>query len=175
MIRRIRYGTFLSILILTLISICSNATETARKDGVLTGKATYYTTASCQSEGTSGVYTANGEHFDENAFTCAMRRRDWGSQFNVTNLANGKSVTVRLNDFGPGRGPSSKGVIIDLSPAAWIALGVTTKTGSLNVIVEPIASPHQRLDSISPPLAVAARPQRTTKRPEQRPLDLMPF
>lgn len=101
----------------------------------LEGKATYYTEESCKREGTSGVYTANGERFDEQALTCAMRSRAWGSKVKVTNLDNGLSIVVRLNDFGPGKGPSSRGVIIDLTPAGFRALGAGRK-GMLSVSVE---------------------------------------
>jgi rare lipoprotein A len=87
------------------------------------GKATYYSAKSCKAEGTSGVYTASGERFDEQALTCALPRRGFGGQYRVTNKANGKSVVCRHNDFGPGRGPRARGVVIDLSPAAYDALG----------------------------------------------------
>ncbi len=104
------------------------------------GLATYYTEESCKREGTSGVWTANGERFDENALTCAMRSRAWGSKFKVTNLANGKSIIVRLNDFGPGKKPTARGVIIDLTPAGMKALGAwdKRKAGEIKVRVEAI-------------------------------------
>lgn len=101
------------------------------------GKATYYTEESCKREGTSGVWTASGKRFDENALTCAMRNRRWGSKFKVTNLANGLSIIVTLNDFGPGKGPTARGVIIDLTPAGFKALGAGRK-GMLDVRVEEI-------------------------------------
>lgn len=87
------------------------------------GIATFYTVKSCQKEGTSGVYTASGQKYDEGKLTCALRSRDWGGQYKVTNLSNGKSVIVRHNDYGPGRGPTKRGVVIDLSPKAFDALG----------------------------------------------------
>lgn len=87
------------------------------------GIATFYTVKSCQREGTSGVYTASGERYDEGKLTCALRSRDWGGLYRVTNLANGRSVIVRHNDFGPGRKPTARGVIIDLSPKAFDMLG----------------------------------------------------
>ena len=58
-----------------------------QKDTAITGLATYYTEESCKREGTSGVYTANGEKFDEKALTCAMRSRAWGTKFKVTNVS----------------------------------------------------------------------------------------
>ena len=88
------------------------------------GLATYYTEESCKREGTSGVFTASGERFDESALTCAMRSRAWGSRFLVENLENGRSVVIRLSDFGPGRKPAARGVVIDLTPAGWQALGL---------------------------------------------------
>lgn len=114
---------------MTLLTLAVSAAE---------GAATYYTNKSCQREGTSGVYTANGEKFDESALTCAMRSRNWGSRWKVTNLDNGKSVVVRLNDYGPGKGPTARGVIIDLTPAGFRALGAKPKQGSMRVHVEEI-------------------------------------
>lgn len=101
------------------------------------GKASYYTVKSAKSEGTSGVLTASGETFDEQALTCALRRRDWGKKFLVTNKKNGLSVVVRNNDYGPGNGPTAKGVVIDLTPAGFAALGAG-KAGMLEVTVEEL-------------------------------------
>jgi len=61
-----------------------------------------------------GRKTANGETFDMNAMTAAHRTFPFGTMVRVTNLANDKSVTVRIND----RGPFIKGRIIDLSYGA---------------------------------------------------------
>ena len=58
--------------------------------------------------------TASGERFDKNAFTAAHRTLPMGTHVRVTNVKNGKSVVVRIND----RGPYSHGRIIDLSKAA---------------------------------------------------------
>lgn len=104
------------------------------------GLATYYTEESCKREGTSGVYTANGERFDEKALTCARRSRTWNATFEVTNLANGKKIIVRQNDFGPGKKPAKRGVIIDLTPAGMKALGAWDKgwKGEIKVRVEQV-------------------------------------
>ena len=99
--------------------------------------ASYYTYESCRREGTSGVWTASGERFDENDLTCAMRRRDWGTKFKVTNLANGKSVIVRLNDFGPNKRLHDNGRIIDLSKGAFQSIADLSK-GVINVRVEEV-------------------------------------
>lgn len=89
------------------------------------GMATYYTTKSCQAEGTSGVRTANGERFDEHALTCALRRRDFGKHYLVYAHETGKSIIVRHNDFGPGeQSYYEHGNIIDLTPEGMRQLGI---------------------------------------------------
>jgi rare lipoprotein A len=67
-----------------------------------------------------GKRTASGEIFNQDKFTAAHRTLPWGTRVKVTNLANGKSVEVRIND----RGPFSQGRIIDLSRAAARSLGM---------------------------------------------------
>ncbi|HVH90873.1 MAG TPA: septal ring lytic transglycosylase RlpA family protein, partial [Candidatus Acidoferrum sp.] len=57
-----------------------------------------------------GKLTASGEIFKQEKFTAAHRTLPWGSRVKVTNLANGKSVEVRIND----RGPFGKNRIIDV-------------------------------------------------------------
>jgi len=105
------------------------------------GLATYYTADSCVAEGNSGVKTASGKDYDENGMTCAMRSRKWGSKWRVTNLNTKKSIKksiiVTLTDFGPGRGPAARGVIIDLTPKAFQELG-GGKHGEIRVKVERV-------------------------------------
>ena len=48
-----------------------------------------------------GRTTANGETYDMNGLTCAHRTLPFGTRLLVTNLGNGKSVTVRVTDRGP--------------------------------------------------------------------------
>jgi rare lipoprotein A len=66
-----------------------------------------------------GRSTANGEHFDAGALTAAHRTLPMPVNVRVTNLDNGKSLIVRVND----RGPFAKGRIIDLSERAATLLG----------------------------------------------------
>jgi rare lipoprotein A len=61
-----------------------------------------------------GRTTASGEQFDMNDMTAAHKTLPFGTRVRVTNVSNGKSVTVRIND----RGPFVKGRVIDLSLAA---------------------------------------------------------
>jgi rare lipoprotein A len=67
-----------------------------------------------------GRKTASGEIYDMNAMTAAHKILPLGTWVRVTNLENGKSATVRIND----RGPFVHGRIIDLSYRAATALGV---------------------------------------------------
>ena len=73
------------------------------------GKASYYA-MKFQSR-----KTASGERFNNSAMTAAHKTLPFGTRVVVTNLKNGKTVTVRIND----RGPFVRGRIIDLSQAAF--------------------------------------------------------
>lgn len=68
----------------------------------------------------SGRKTANGEKFNPNGYTAAHRSLKFGTKVRVTNLRNGRSVIVRIND----RGPFVRGRIIDLSFGAARAVGL---------------------------------------------------
>lgn len=71
-------------------------------------------TASFYADEFNGKKTANGEIYDMNAFTAAHPSYPFNTIVKVTNLDNGKSIEVRIND----RMPDFKGRIIDLSLAA---------------------------------------------------------
>lgn len=62
----------------------------------------------------AGRRTASGDRFDPRAFTCAHRSLPIGTMLRVTNLANGRSVLVRVND----RGPFTHNRVLDVSLAA---------------------------------------------------------
>lgn len=65
--------------------------------------------------------TANGESYDQNAYTCAHKTLPFHTVLRVTLPSTGKSVDVRVND----RGPYKDGRIIDLSVAAAKKIGLT--------------------------------------------------
>lgn len=69
-----------------------------------------------------GAKTANGEYISSHAFTAAHRTLPFGSRVRVTNLRNGRTAVVRIND----RGPFVRGRVIDLTPAAAHALGFSS-------------------------------------------------
>lgn len=73
--------------------------------------------ASFYSEGTR---TASGEKFDAKQLTAAHPTLPFGTRLRVTNVANGQSVTVRVND----RGPYVPGRIVDVSYSAAETLGM---------------------------------------------------
>ncbi len=69
--------------------------------------------------GFHGRRTANGEVFDTYKLTMAHRSLPMGTNVRVTNLENGRSVVLRVND----RGPYVRGRVADLSHAAAERLG----------------------------------------------------
>lgn len=68
-----------------------------------------------------GVKTASGEASNSEKMTAAHRFLPFGTLVRVTNSQNARSVVVRIND----RGPFTRGRVIDLSPAAARALGIS--------------------------------------------------
>lgn len=79
-----------------------------------TGMASYY------GPGFHGKRTASGERFNQNANTCAHRRKAFGTYLTVTDTKTGRSIVCRVTD----RGPFVRGRIIDLSVASAKALGI---------------------------------------------------
>lgn len=77
--------------------------------------------------------TASGEVYKHNLKTAAHKKLPFGLYVKVTNIANGKSVIVKIND----RGPFVKGRIIDLSKSAFRSIG-NTSSGIINVRIEVI-------------------------------------
>ena len=77
-------------------------------------------TASYYAEDFHGKRTSNGERFNMNDYTCAHKSLPFNTILKVTNLANGKTCEVRVND----RGPFVASREIDLSKAAAVKLGM---------------------------------------------------
>jgi rare lipoprotein A len=120
-----------------------------------------------------GHRTANGEMYDGTQMTAAHRTLPMPVNVRVTNLENGRSVVVRIND----RGPYAKGRIIDLSAAAAKALDVVGngtakvrvtylgRAGMDNGLPPPIETP--------PDIAVAAKAA-PTRKVDTAALDIVP-
>ena len=77
--------------------------------------------------------TSSGERFDKRAMTAAHKTLPLGTRVKVTNLTNGKSTIVRIND----RGPFKPGRIIDLSEAAAEQISMTSH-GLARVAIEVV-------------------------------------
>ncbi|MCK9186613.1 septal ring lytic transglycosylase RlpA family protein [Candidatus Gracilibacteria bacterium] len=86
------------------------------------GKATYY------GNGADGANTASGEKLDNTSFVAAHKTLPFGTIVEVTNLATGKSIQVKIID----RGPYGHGRIIDLSMGAFESLA-DLSVGVINV------------------------------------------
>ena len=103
-----------------------------------TGVASWYGDETLRQK--DGHMTANGEAFNPNALSAAHKHLPLPTNVKVTNLQNGRSVIVRVNDRGPfpsDHNPASGRRIIDLSYAAAKQLGFHDK-GTARVRVETI-------------------------------------
>lgn len=113
------HGTLAACLMSLTLGACASGVQGerpslesgARSKAVKVGHASYYK---------SGARTANGEKFLPLGLTAAHRSWRFGTRVEVTNLANSKTVIVRIND----RGPFIRGRDIDLSLGAARRIGL---------------------------------------------------
>ena len=98
-----------------------------------TGKASIY------SQKFQGRKMANGKTFDHKANVAASKTLPLGTPAKVTNLENGKTTVVTVED----RGPYADGRIIDLSKSTASKLGISEQQGLAPVVVAPIAVPQK--------------------------------
>jgi rare lipoprotein A len=109
------FGRGLVLLVLALPLFLAPACARKREPQIALGQGrTQEGVASWYGKEFQGRPTASGERFDMHDLTAAHRTLPFGARVQVTNLENGKSVVVRIND----RGPNTKGRLIDLSYAA---------------------------------------------------------
>jgi rare lipoprotein A len=86
-----------------------------------------------------GRRTANGEIYDMNGLSAAHRTLPLGTVVNVTNMQNGRSVQLKVND----RGPFVSGRVLDLSYGAANRLGIVgAGTGRVMIDVVSLAAPR---------------------------------
>jgi rare lipoprotein A len=118
------------------------------------GLASYY------GKGLQGKETADGETFDKNDISAAHPTYPMGTRLKVTNLRNGRSINVRINDRGPVRKHRAQGVIIDLSERAARELGFR-RDGRTRVKTEVLAWGEEppRTASAQPVVASAREPR----------------
>jgi rare lipoprotein A len=115
------------------------ATRRATPRGVQTGEASWY------GKFHDGQKTASGEVYHMDRLTAAHPNLPLGTRVRVTNLNNGRSVEVRVND----RGPRIRGRIIDLSYGAAKRLGAIaagTVPVELRVVSAPGRAAERRAD-----------------------------
>jgi rare lipoprotein A len=124
----------IKLVLLSVLSMILAACSTApgninnqQRDVAEQGKASFY------ADKYHGRLTASGERFSQQAATAAHLKLPFGTRVNVTNIANNKSVVVRIND----RGPYIRGRIIDLSKAMFKKIA-DPKVGVIDVSVTVI-------------------------------------
>jgi rare lipoprotein A len=117
-----------------------------------TGKASWY------GEEPADRKMANGRRMDPDANEAASKTLPLGSTAKVTNLENGRSATVTIED----RGPFVGGRVVDASPHVAQELAIK-KQGVMPVVVKPITVPQPN-GGVKPGAGVAgASPQETDK------------
>jgi len=123
-----------------------------------------------------GRLTSNREVYDMYAFTAAHKTLPLPSFARVTNLDNGESVIVRVND----RGPFHDGRVIDLSYAAAVRLGITQRgTGRVEVrALTPVddlpRQPRDRAIAATPAPAAPSRMDQLVERLPATPVAVVP-
>jgi rare lipoprotein A len=113
------------------VSVTSQAFSADGRDR-LSGIASVY-------DRSSGAETGSGEPTCQEALTAAHRSLPFGTVVRITNRQNGQIALVRIND----RGPFVRGRVIDLSPAADRALGMSGLTEVLLEVVSRITTTNQ--------------------------------
>lgn len=113
------------------ISLSDTVTALGMTSKADTGQASFYAAEF------HGKKTSSGERYDMDDLTCAHRWLPFGTRLRVTNISNGKSVVVRVND----RGPWKHKRIIDVSKAAAKELDmVRSGTAKVEVRLEEPAT-----------------------------------
>ena len=123
--------TLVALLLLVVMAGCSIAPKSGPGGKWVghreTGQASYYADKFQNSQ------TASGERYKAGRKTAAHRTLPFGSKVKVTNVRNGKSVVVRIND----RGPFVRGRVIDLSRSSFASIG-NVSDGLLKVRIEVV-------------------------------------
>lgn len=125
---------FTAILLLLSFTLLMNSCSSSRPK-TDSSKGTMYKSkgvASYYHDKFNGRKTASGERFSNKEYTAAHKDLSFGTKVRVTNLENGKSVIVTIND----RGPFSKGREIDLTKKAFMEISDKKTHGELSVKIE---------------------------------------
>jgi rare lipoprotein A len=132
----------LCVLALAIVAGCSVPAAKVAPPTVSDNRVSQTGIASWYGPGFHGKATASGEIYDQNELTAAHQTLPLGSKVMVTNLENGSTAEVLVND----RGPFAKNRIIDLSYAAAQSINMVGP-GTALVRIDVIASPI-RLETI---------------------------
>lgn len=143
------------MLIACALNVCLAVAGTMYKSDV---EASYY------ADKFHGRQTANGEIFNMYGFTAAHRELPFNTLLRVTNLANKKSVIVRVND----RGPFVEGREIDLSRAAAEKLDMTAG-GTARVSLEIVSANETENPVVATTVSPTAEPVTPTGAPTTSP------
>jgi len=136
----------LCLFVLAFAVGCSLPPSRVRVPEVPTGQLSQTGIASWYGPGFHGKATASGDVYDQNDLTAAHQTLPLGTRVMVTNLENGRSAEVMIND----RGPFAKGRIIDLSHSAAQSLDMVGP-GTALVRIDVINSPV-KIQTIRPAL-----------------------
>ncbi len=128
----------IAILLSIFISSCAFSTTTVLTNYQITRQEAVHEQieqgeCSWYGPGFHGRRTASHERFNQNALTAAHPTLPFGTEVELTNTRNGRTVQVRIND----RGPFVRGRICDLSKAAANAIGMV-KSGVAKVQIRVI-------------------------------------
>ena len=103
----------------------------------LVGNASWYSRASALAEQPQyQAITASGEPLDDAALTCALPHRRFGGWYRVCGKAG--CAVVRHNDFGPGRTPRARGVVVDLTPRGFALVCGSLSQGVCQITLESV-------------------------------------
>ena len=131
------------IILLLLQAACALPPARVSVPAPATGRAAQTGIASWYGPGFHGKPTASGVIYDQHELTAAHQTLPLGTRVMVTNLQNGASMELTIND----RGPFAKGRILDLSHAAAQALGAVGP-GTIPVRIEVIDGGPYRIQTI---------------------------
>ncbi len=120
-------GILVIIMMISTLGLYSFKNNTKDNEEVKTSYASYY------HDKFNGRKTASGEVFHNTKLTAAHRTLPFGTKVKVTNLRNGESVVVVIND----RGPFHAARALDLSKAAYDEIG-NLRTGTMPIEFEII-------------------------------------
>lgn len=117
------YAMIIAVLLISPLPLSSQTRTTANKIKPKKTTRVFYGQASFYANKFQGRRTANGEIFDQKKLTCASNVLPLGTWIKVTNLRNGRSVVVKIND----RIHPKMKRIVDLSKAAAQRLGYVSR------------------------------------------------